>query len=348
MMFGGFLRRLPNTSPLTRLASHAQTLVVHSRHDPTVHYYWRSRYPHAVIIDTSCTTPDASRLSGFDQIVIIRHIASDWLSMLDSVRPAQTRIIYFLDDDIPGLFPDGFLAGRYVFRNRYQYLKSLNRLDRVCDAVCVSTPALAERYGLPSYSVVAPLPCESDLPPTDAGRSQTEPRPLIFYHGSGTHLREILWLKPVIERVLRKMPDARFELIGGKRVKRLFADLENVRVIRQMSWEDYLSHCRSKPFDVGLAPLLPARFNLVRSHVKFFDITRCGAAGIYSNRPPFAGNLQSGVNGLLVDDSEDEWINAIVALATDEDLRTRLYRRALDDVKQLITPAQQIVCNHSL
>ena len=331
-----FLRRLPNAAPLTYLADGARTLVLHFRHHPTVDYYWRSRYPDALIVDTSITRPYFINLGDFDQTVIVRHIKSDWLTYLCRTKRHQKRVIYFLDDDIPGLFPDGFLPLRYAFKNRYRYLRSLKILDRLCDAVCVSTPALAERYALPSRSVVEPLPWRDDLLQTEHDRPQKAATPLIFYHGTGSHLRETVWLRPVIKGVIERVPTARFELIGGKHVQRMFANLEHVRVLRQMSWHNYLDHCHSRSFDVGLAPLLPSRFNSVRSHVKFFDITRCGAAGIYSNRPPFEGNVQSGVNGLLVDDSEDEWINAIVALATDEIRRKQISENAASYIQQRI------------
>jgi hypothetical protein len=336
MAIKGFFRRLPDTPPLTRLAEDVRTLVLHFRHHPTVHYYWRSRYADATIIDTSTMRPDFIDLSEFGQIVIVRHIAPDWLSLLVEAKPAHTPVIYFLDDDIPGLVPDGFLPGRYVVRNRYRFLRSLRALDRVCDSVCVSTAALAERYALPSQSVVEPLPCKDDLPPTDERQRDTESTPVVFYHGTGSHLREIVWLQPVIEGVSKQIPDVIFEFFGGDRVERIFTDVANVQVLRQMSWKDYLCHCRSRPFDVGLAPLLPTRFNHVRSHVKFFDITRCGAAGIYSNRPPFDGIVESGLNGLLVDDSKDAWIEAIVTLATNEAMRERLFQRALHDVQRRV------------
>lgn len=336
MALNGFFRRLPDTPPLTHLSEDARTLVLHFRHHPTAHYYWRSRYADATIIDTSTTRPDFIDLNDFGQIVIVRHIAPDWLSHLRKVKPAHTKVIYFLDDDIPGLVPDGFLPGRYVLRNRYRFLKSLRALDRLCDSVCVSTAALAERYALPFQSVVEPLPCKDDLPIAGIRQQDNDSTPVIFYHGTGSHLREILWLRPVIEGVSKQIRDVRFEFFGGNRVERIFTDVPNVRVLRQISWQDYLCHCRSRSFDVGLAPLLPTRFNLVRSHVKFFDITRCGAAGVYSNRPPFDGIVESGLNGLLVDDSKDAWVEAVVALATSKDLREKLFQRALRDVQQRI------------
>jgi hypothetical protein len=60
------------------------------------------------------------------------------------------------------------------------------------------------------------------------------------------------------------------------------------------------------------------------------DITRLGAAGIYSKVTPFAEKIIHGKSGLLCDNAQDRWVAAIVRLLNDRALRTSLYTAAIN------------------
>jgi hypothetical protein len=85
-----------------------------------------------------------------------------------------------------------------------------------------------------------------------------------------------------------------------------------------MRWENYLTFTASQPADIGLAPLLPGAFNAARGAVKFYDYARMGAAGIYTDVEPYRGFVRNGVDGLLLPNEPQRWIDAIAALAQDE------------------------------
>ena len=76
-----------------------------------------------------------------------------------------------------------------------------------------------------------------------------------------------------------------------------------------------------------LAPLLPGRFNTMRSAVKIFDITRCGAVGIFTQEPPYVPALNDIAAALLPNDPA-VWVDAIVALLQDDDRRIACHARA--------------------
>ena len=86
--------------------------------------------------------------------------------------------------------------------------------------------------------------------------------------------------------------------------------------------------------DLLLTPLLESPMNAARAPVKFIDAARCGAAGLYSDRPPYRGFIRDGVDGLLLGDRQGEWLAAIERLIQDPGERRRLAdagrRRALD------------------
>ncbi len=64
--------------------------------------------------------------------------------------------------------------------------------------------------------------------------------------------------------------------------------------------------------------------NAARAPVKFIDAARCGAAGLYSDRPPYRGFIRHGVDGLLLGDEQREWLQAIAQLIEDHQARRRL------------------------
>jgi glycosyltransferase involved in cell wall biosynthesis len=61
-----------------------------------------------------------------------------------------------------------------------------------------------------------------------------------------------------------------------------------------------------------------------------FDITRVGAAGIYSNLTPYREKVIHGETGYLCPNETDKWVAAITQLLSDGELRTSIYLKARD------------------
>jgi hypothetical protein len=100
-----------------------------------------------------------------------------------------------------------------------------------------------------------------------------------------------------------------------------------------MRWPSYLAETGQGRCDLLLTPLLESPFNAARAPVKFIDAARCGAAGLYSDRSPYRGFIRPGIDGLLLGDRQQEWLEAIEWLILDSCARHRLAtegrRRAL-------------------
>ena len=95
-----------------------------------------------------------------------------------------------------------------------------------------------------------------------------------------------------------------------------------------MKWDSYNAFLDMQGRDIGLAPQLKHPFNSARSYTKFFDITRCGAAGIYSSSSACAEVINDGVDGLILDMDEESWVDAILKLAGDSELRMQIIENA--------------------
>jgi len=95
-----------------------------------------------------------------------------------------------------------------------------------------------------------------------------------------------------------------------------------------MRWPDYQSYIRSVRYDVGLAPLHDTAFNRARSHTKLFQITRAGAAGIYSDVIPYSAKIVDEVTGVLRRNHRYLWVKSIIALLRDPQLRSSIHENA--------------------
>src|SRR5205085_11321651 len=140
----------------------------------------------------------------------------------------------------------------------------------------VSTAALSERYRALQPEVMPPLPLVDDTPRAAEGDDGFV---RLFYHGTQAHEAEIRWLRPIVAACLEACPQVHFELIGNHAVNQLYRGLPRTRILHPMAWPNYLAHCRTMRGHIGLAPLLVSDFNAGRSHVKVFDVARCGAVG---------------------------------------------------------------------
>jgi hypothetical protein len=85
-------------------------------------------------------------------------------------------------------------------------------------------------------------------------------------------------------------------------------------------------------FDIGLAPMLSDPFYLSKTNNKFREYAACGIAGIYTNVDIYS-EVQTGINGILVDNSIQAWINALEQLISDEPFRTAIGKNAKQFVR---------------
>ena len=70
-------------------------------------------------------------------------------------------------------------------------------------------------------------------------------------------------------------------------------------------------------------------FNNFRSPTKFFDTTRLGAVGLYSNLEPFANFIKNNDDGILLENNIKNWVEKISYLLENSDERRRIFENAL-------------------
>ena len=305
------------------LAANVDVYLVEERSNPSTDYFILSalagagRRIHRCAFDA---LPAPQALKGA-AVVFVRYLPARWIELVDSVRDQLAALVFFMDDDVLDPLAASGMPWRYrlkLYRLAARHVAWLRRQDA---ALWVSSPWLVGKYAEWAPRLVLPRPV---VDRTDYRR--------LFYHGTASHAAEIRWLRPVIEDVLRADERVVFEIIGGQQVQRLYRGLPRVTVVHPMKWSAYQAFMDLQGRHIGLAPLLDLPFNRARSCTKFFDITRCGAVGLYSAEGACAQVVTQGVNGLLLPLQPQPWIDAILALAADEPKRLEMLRKAQDSL----------------
>ena len=263
-------------------------------------------------------------------VVFCRYASPAWLQALESVRARLSRVVLFMDDDLPAMMRAAEIPPAARGKAALHFAAHAERLSALCSEVWVSTQALAERYREAQPQVLAPLP---EAPPPEPS---AEVPPLVVYHGTDVHDRERAFVLQVARRLATLSPGARLELAGEARLVGDAAGLSNVTVVPQRSWPDYLKAQNGRRAAISLAPLFASPLNDARAPVKAFDAARLGAAGLFADAPAYRGAVRDGEDGLLLPMQPDAWAEAIAALLADPERRLRLARMARDRIVRLI------------
>lgn len=305
--------------------------LLHQGGDSTIDHFLRGPLESAgariLRVDTA-VDPDPATLRELTDcrlLVAVRYLPEPWLKPLARLRAGGARLALLLDDHL--LDPAAMRQLPRDYRRRlWQRIGRLGpRLPELVDQLWVTSEALAHNYAHLGARRL-PLHPHPDL-------LIERPRLQLAYLGTSVHEAEFAWLLPLLEELQLRHGHTHVELFGDLALNRRFRHLPRLRILHPMRWSNYLAETGAGRIDILLTPLLSSPFNAARSPVKLIDAARSGAAGLYSDRPPYRGFVRDGVDGLLLDDDPTSWLKAIDRLIADPGERLRLAaaarRRAL-------------------
>lgn len=280
------------------------------------------------ILQLSDQPPRRIGAGGCETLVIARYLRKNWIKPIREFAQDGGQVIYFMDDDL--MDPAATLGLPTLYAKKIAAKATCYKgfLEEVCDEFWVSSRYLAEKYQVWSPRVIAPQPLLST--------KNLESNIAICYHGTGSHLLEIRWLFDILSRVQKHLGNTHFEIFGDHAVNKIYRTLPRSTVLHPMSWENYLRFSSSVHRDIALAPLLPNQFNAARGPTKFFDFTRMGAVGIYTDIPPYRGFIRDGIDGFLVPNNADAWVETIIAVSQDLERLQKMARAAQERVSEMV------------
>lgn len=261
-----------------------------------------------------------------DIIVFLRSDSDLDAYISDVARKANKHLVYVMDDDLLNV-------PSYLSSAPYYSLKSTkNNIKRImanCHTFLTTSPVLLEKYGRNFKKVFL-----IDEPSLNTIEKKNDNKKIkIGFAGSIDRAQDIQdILKTAITKIKSEFKDEiEIEFMGAK------PDFVDQLGLTHLPYQDgydaytaFMSRCN---WDIGLAPMPKTDFHRCKYINKFIEYSSFGIVGIYSNVEPYTYGVVNEENGLLVNNTTDEWFDAISKLIKDNELRKSISNECLKQAK---------------
>ncbi|WP_245276628.1 hypothetical protein [Rhizobium leucaenae] len=342
VIYGSIPRPQPSATSVDSIRPLAKRLLILSRYpNPSVSYYLDERIKALADIpvifkglDDGLGDVDCEGLF----VIICRYIKEPQLRWLERRRESLAGVAYFVDDDIPAIIAGDEAPWLYKFRLINSAIRPLPRLSRLLTHLWASTEHLAGTLANSAHKIdiLAPMPAKSAWKSAKNADKTTAPLKMI-YHATGIHRREHEFLMPIVRSAMNKHENLHFEVFADRSLadqwRRQRIEPGRITISPQLPWSSYLARTTDQGADIALVPLLAGRTNDSRADTKRIDISRMGAAAIFSRCTTFA---RCAVDGELhIGNRPQEWLMAIDQLAEDEARRLAARDATLQSIEKM-------------
>lgn len=265
-------------------------------------------------------------------VIFCRYSGPAYRPILEWARRQNVPVMYHIDDDLLAI-PEDIGARKHALHNAPERLETVRELLGAADLVYASTDKLRARLleyfpGLPLEA--GKIYCSGAvLQKADAGPTRT-----IGYMASADHAHNLARVLPAIEQLLDRNPGVQFELFGSIRIpeqlKRFGDRVSTAPPVA--NYGDFLSEFAARGWHIGICPLSPIDFNLMKANTKWVEYTSVGAAVVASRGTVYDACCAGGC-GILADGPE-EWLSALESLIHDNKLRLAMVARAQEKLER--------------
>lgn len=253
--------------------------------------------------------------------------------MLNWARRHRVPTIFHIDDDLLAV-PRDLGEQKAAAHNRPEKIAAVRLLLDEVDLVYASTDRLRERLleaGATAPIVAGKIYC----PGTVISPAAVRPVRKVGYMASADHAHNLKPILPAIAAYLRRHTEVVFEFFGSiPRPPELEEFGDRVRQVEPINdYERFLQEFAKAEWDIGICPLAPIPFNLMKANTKWVEYTSVGAAVIASRGTVYDACCADGC-GLLAQ-TPDEWLAALETLTANPAERyaqvARAQKRLTDD-----------------
>ena len=289
---------------------------------PTV-YYWLNNKIGNVVNPTNIKKID---LYNFNTIILVRYIPFNIFFDLINLKRKSKKIILLIDDNLLELdiFSElPFLYKLKIIFNIYFYKFIFNIF---INEIWVTNKKLGEKVKKKIFN------SQINIKLLSLSHYSFKPQKKIYkiaYLGTSSHVKELYWLRPLFKEIQSKRKDCLIEIYIDKKWRNYFRSIPRIKMIFPMDWETFYMDTSTRKVDLVLNPILNSNFNNFRSPTKFFDTTRLGAVGLYSNIEPFSNFINNNHDGILLENNINHWFEKVSYLLDNAQERERILRNAL-------------------
>jgi glycosyltransferase involved in cell wall biosynthesis len=261
-------------------------------------------------------------------LILSRAADAGVFRILDLARRFGVPSILHLDDDLLDV-NESLDPVRLEYCQRPERLEDLQAAIDLVDLVYASTPALARRmaeHGIVRRIVAGEIYCSVD--PDDFGNPHPATGPVFGYMGNAGHSEDLALIVPTIVRLMREMPDLRFETFGAIAPPPELVEF-GTRYGHHSGFEDYpgfMARLNQLGWWVGLAPLCDTAFNRCKADTKWVEYSVAGTAVVASDLPVYRRACAEGC-GVLAG-TRDAWYSSLSDLLRNADRRAAMVSAA--------------------
>lgn len=234
--------------------------------------------------------------------------------------------------------------------NQFKWLVRIFRVFSRVDGVIVSNKDLKKMYGwMCKRCFVFPNYMELEHWLKEPKKNHSS-RVRILWAGSTSHTGDLHWVKPIMDKILKKYPQVQFIYIGhgGVPTDDLYARFiygddvfeglnrdqrESMLPVPPNIWPYILP---SLSADIAIAPLEKNEFNRYKTQCKYYEYGLNGIPGVYSrwfykdviDEVTYENDFQPGGSTGLLADTPEEWISALSLLIENATIRNKIGENA--------------------
>lgn len=265
-------------------------------------------------------------------VIFCRYSGPGYKPVLEWARREKVPVIYHIDDDLLAV-PSEIGERKYAVHNAPERLEAVAELLQAADLVYTSTEKLKRRLlgYFPDLRVVAGEIYCSGAPLREPQRRATCK---VGYMASADHAHNLQLVLPAIERLLEQNAHVSFELFGSinapEELNRFGDRISSSPPIG--NYELFMEEFAKAEWDIGICPLAPIDFNMMKANTKWVEYSSAGAAVVASRGTVYDECCADGC-GILAG-TVQEWFCALDLLVNNVEERVATGRRAQTRLEQ--------------
>lgn len=267
-----------------------------------------------------------------DVLICVRGSEYADVAIVKAAKKAGRKTIYFLDDDLLNIPQD---VSCTLYYNDEYVKKYITKLLEICDILWAVNPNIIEKYGVYFEKAILVDACACEI----AKYEEKESSPVKFIYAGGIDHEKIVRekLSGNIKKLCEEYGErVYFTFIG---VDPGLKDMSQVKYIPYVeNYYEYKKIMNESGFHISFAIVNDTPFYSCKYFNKFLEYSSIGAVGIYSALEPYTFIIEDKVNGILCDDNEEEWYNAMKFLIENDDIRNKIAKNAYELLCERFTP----------
>ena len=265
-----------------------------------------------ILISKDALNVGRDDIKGADTVIIVRG-ADYYLSKIcDAAYSAKKCCILYLDDDLLALYDKGSPYFNYLMKciknSNVFWTSNINIASRYKNYLNKDTKLVVANVIEPWKKLAQYKECEENIK--------------IVFAGSPAHEPVIAkYLIPAVKHIYDFRKDIKLILVGYRDTS-----VDGVEpFIETTPWfdnaEEYRKYVLGIRAQIGVAIIENTPFANCKFFNKYLEYTKLGLMGIYSNYEPYNKVIRNKENGLLVDNSVENWEQAIIDAINNPEMR---------------------------